>query len=87
MSTPFIDCISEISEISNTQEDNVKGIDITMPIYNSIEYSDIYSKTSVRLRQYYRDKPALSNAGNIIDFPSDNNNNSVSFKFKEEITC
>ena len=35
----------------------------------------------------YRDKPALSNAGNIIDFPSDNNNNnSVSFKFKEEIT-
>ena len=53
MSTPFIDCMSEISEISNTQEDNVKGVDITMPIYNSIEYSDIYSKTSVRLWQYY----------------------------------
>ena len=53
MSTPFIDCISEISEISNTQEDNIKGIDITMYIYNSIEYSDVYSKTSVRLWQYY----------------------------------
>ena len=39
----FTDCISEIS---NTQIDNAKEIDVVMPIYNLIEYSDDCSKTS-----------------------------------------
>ena len=34
-----------ISQINNTQIDNAKDIDIVMPIYNLIEYSDNYSKT------------------------------------------
>ena len=55
-----------------------------MPMYNLIEYSDAYSKMSERLWQYYRDKPALGNNGNIIDFHA-NSNNSVSFKFKQQI--
>ena len=38
----FTDCISEIN---NTQVDNAKYIDIVMPMYNFIEYSDNYSKT------------------------------------------
>ena len=38
-----------ISEINNTQIDNVKDIDIVMPMYNLIEYSDNYSKTSTSL--------------------------------------
>ena len=38
-----------ISEINNTQIDNAKDIDIVMPVYNLIEYSDNYSKTSRRL--------------------------------------
>ena len=42
----FTDCISEIS---NTQVDNTKDIDIVMPMCNLIEYSDNYSKTSGRL--------------------------------------
>ena len=29
-----------------------------MPMYNLIEYSDNYLKTSGSLKQYYRDKPA-----------------------------
>ena len=33
-----------ISEINNTQIDNAKDIDIVMPMYNLIEYSDSYSK-------------------------------------------
>ena len=33
-----------------------------MSMYNLIEYSDNYSKTSGSLWQYYRDKPALDNA-------------------------
>ena len=55
-----------------------------MPMYNSIEYSDNYSKTSGSLWQYYRDKPALGANDNIADFPS-NNNNSILFKFKTKI--
>ena len=40
-SAPFTNCISEIN---NTQVDNAKDIDIVMPMYNSIEYSDNYLK-------------------------------------------
>ena len=40
---PFTDCISKIN---NTQVDNAKDIDIVMPMYNLIEYSNNYSKTS-----------------------------------------
>ena len=40
---PFTICISEIN---NTQIDNCKDIDIVMPMYNLIEYSGNYAKTS-----------------------------------------
>ena len=56
-----------------------------MPMYNLIEYSGIYSKTSRSLWQHYRDKLALNNTGDIIVLPA-SNNNSISFKFKEETT-
>ena len=51
-----------------------------MHMYNLIEYSDGYLKTSEGLQQYYKDKPALDNNKNIIDFK---NNYSISFKFKQ----
>ena len=35
-----------ISKINNTQIDNSEYIDIIMPMYNLIEHSDNYSKTS-----------------------------------------
>ena len=38
---PFTNCISEIN---NTQVDNAKDIDIVMPMYNLIEYSNSYPK-------------------------------------------
>ena len=41
--TPFADCISETN---NTQVDSAKYIDRVMPMYNLIEHSEIYSKTS-----------------------------------------
>ena len=37
------DCISETN---NTQVANAKNIDVVMPMYNLIEHSDNYSKTS-----------------------------------------
>ena len=43
-------------------------------------------ETCGSLWQYYRDKSGLNNARGYIDFLIDNNNNnSVSFKFKEKI--
>ena len=52
--TPFTNCLSEIN---NTQIDNAKDIDIVMPMYNLIEYSDNYAKTSGSLWQYCKDIP------------------------------
>ena len=78
---PFTDCISEIS---HTPIDNAKYIDVIMPIYNLIEYSDNYSKGSGRLWQYYRDVPALIDADAFVNLHAANN--SASFKFKQKIT-
>ena len=47
--TPFINCIAEIN---NTQVDNAKDIDIVMPMYDLIEYSNNYSKSSGSLCHY-----------------------------------
>ena len=68
---PFTNCKSEIN---NTEIDNAKDIDIVMPMFNLIEYSDNYSKRSGSLWQYYRDKPTK----NLAD--------SESFKSKIKIT-
>ena len=35
-----------MNKINNMEVDNAQDIDITMPMYNLIEYSDSYSKTS-----------------------------------------
>ena len=63
-----------ISRINNTDIDNAQDIDIVMPMYNLIEYSDNYSKTSGSLWQYYKDDP------------NDNIADSESFKSKVKIT-
>ena len=68
---PFIKCISEIN---NTQIDNAKDIDIVIPMYSLIEYSDNYAKTSGSLWKYFRDEPNAVLA------------NSKSFKSKIKIT-
>ena len=78
---PFTNCISEIN---NTQEDNAKDVDIVMPMYNLIEYSDNYAKTSGSLWQYCLDMPALNNNNAIVDFTE--NNLTDSFNFKVKIT-
>ena len=72
---PFIKCMSKIN---NIQVDDSHDIAVVMPMYNLIEYSDTYSKTSGSLWQFFRDEAALDDNKVIIDFPSDNNN-SISF--------
>ena len=59
----LISCISEIN-------DNAKYIGVLMPMYNLIEYSNIYEKTSGSLWQCYRNEAALGNNNNIIDLCS-----------------
>ena len=73
---PFTNCITEIN---NTDIDNAKDIDIVMPMYNLIEYSDNYSKTSGSLWQYTKDIPAVNNNA-IVDFT--NNSLTDSFNLK-----
>ena len=78
---PFTNCISEIN---NTQIDNAKGIDIVMPMYKLIEYSDNYEKTIGSLWQYCKDIPARNANNNITEFADGNTTDS--FKFKSKIT-
>ena len=51
--------------------DNAEDIDVIISMYNLIEYSDNYLKTSGNLQQYYRDEAAIGNNRNIMDFPDD----------------
>ena len=50
-------------------------------MYNLIEYSDNYAKTSGSLWQYCLIKPALNN-GAIVDFADNNLTDSFNFKVK-----
>ena len=58
---PFISCPSKINDILI---DNPKDLDIVMPMYNFIEYSKNYSKTTGRLWNHYRDE---TNSGAVRD--------------------
>ena len=78
---PFTNCISEIN---NAQIDNAKDIDIVMTIYNLIEYSNTYAKTTGSLWQYCKDIPSRNNNDEIIIFRF--NNTTGSFNFKAKIT-
>ena len=55
-----------------------------MPMYNSIEYRDNYSKTSGSLWQYCKEIPAIDNDGDIVDL--NGANATESFNFKTKIT-
>ena len=83
----FTNCISKIN---NVLIDNAEDLDIVMPMYNLLEYSKNYRKTTGSFWNYYRaeannhplndnDPPTINyNAYSIID--------SDSFKYKISIT-
>ena len=80
--TPFTSCISKIN---NTLIRNAEDLDILMSMYNFLEYSKNYSKTTGSFWNYYRDEP---NSG--IGGDNNNVNYSVkdfkSFDYKTSIT-
>ena len=76
---PFTNCISEIN---NTQVDNAEDIDVIMPLYNLLESSPAYEKTSGSLWQYCKDISAVDNNNAIINFTDNNITDSFNFKVK-----
>ena len=56
---PFTKCNVEIND---EHVDTAENLDITMPMYNLIEYSDNYQDSSATLYQYKRDEPSKPNA-------------------------
>ena len=69
---PFTKCNLEIND---EHVDTAENLDIVMPMYNLIEYSDNYQDSSATLYQYKRDEPPDNN----VDLTA---NNSTSFKYK-----
>ena len=68
---PFINCITKINGI---KIDNAEDLDVVMSMYNLLEYSKNYRKTTGSLWNYYRDQPS-----NPLS------TNSESFKYKANI--
>ena len=71
---PFTKCNLEIND---EHVDTAENLDITMPMYNLIEYSDNYQDSSATLYQYKRDEPPEDDA--VADLTADN---SSSLKYK-----
>ena len=74
---PFTKCNLEIND---ENVDTTENLDIVMPMYNLIEYSDNYQDSSATLYQYKRDEPP---EGDPI--PNLAVDNSSSFKYKVEL--
>ena len=70
--------------MNNTQVDNAEDIDIVMPMYNVMEYSNNYSKKSGSLLQYCKDIPVVNNDDDIVEFSWANSTDS--FNFFKKIT-
>ena len=68
---PFTSCISKIS---NTLIDKAEDLEIVMPVYNFLEYSKNYRKTTGSLWNYYRNKPNRGIGGE---------NNNVNYSIKD----
>ena len=76
---PFTSCILKVN---NTLIDNAEDLVIVMPLYNLLQYSKNYRKTSGSLWNYYRDEPNSGAVGHINYSIKD----SKSFDYKTSIT-
>ena len=74
---PFTKCNLEIND---EHVDTAENLDIVMPMYNLIEFSDNYQDSSVTLYQFKRDEPPEANAINDLT-----TNTSSSFKYKVKV--
>ena len=77
---PFISCITRINgELIEDADD----LDVVMPMYNLLEYSKNYRKTTGSLYNYYRDE--LNDDANNNDHRNNNVVSSNAFKYKSKL--
>ena len=76
---PFINCISKIDGV---QTDTAEDLDVVIPMYNLLEYSKNYRKTTGSLWNYFSDKPNSVVDGGINYSIMD----SKSFEYKANFT-
>ena len=79
-SAPLARCVTHIND---EQVETAENLDIIMPMYNLIEYSDNYADSSGSLYQFKRDESPINGAGNPNNVALDN---STSFKYKASLS-
>ena len=67
------------THINDEHVETAENLDIIMPMYSLIEYSDNYSDSSGSLWQFKRDESPMNNDRNPLNVALDN---STSFKYK-----
>ena len=74
-----------ISKINNTLNGNTEDLDIVIPMYNLLEYSKNYRKTTGSSWNYYRDEPnsGIGGRNNNVNYSI---KDSKSFDYKTSIT-
>ena len=82
----FTNCISKVN---NALIGNAENLHIVMFVYNLLEFSKNYKKTTGSLWNYYRDEPnnptlnlSVSNNPATVNYNVDPITNSASFKYK-----
>ena len=65
---------SRVLKINGELVENAEDLDIVIPMYNFLEYSKNYEKTSESLSNYYRDEP------NEAEIANDNGGINISIK-------
>ena len=76
---PFTSCVTRIND---KHVETVENLDIIMPMYNLIEYSNKYADSSGSLYQFKRDGSPMNDAENPLNVALDN---STSFKYKASL--
>ena len=76
---PFTRCVTHINDEHIQTAEN---LDLIMPMYNLIEYSDNYADSSGSLHQFQRDESPMHDAEKPLNVALDN---SASFKYKASL--
>ena len=77
---PFISCITRIN---GELIENVNDLDVVMPMYNLLEYSENYRKTTGSLYKYYRDE--LDDDADFNNYLNNNVVSSSAFQYKSKL--
>ena len=71
-----------LTHINDEHVETAENLDIIMPMYNSLEYSDNYADSSGNLYQCKRDEKNIGSDGNLVNVTA---SNSSSFKYKSSL--